>query len=52
MGWTVAVAAGLVKENWAAPVGAGFGPVHAPIPAPAALGLLALGGLVMARRRR
>lgn len=41
VGWDVNTNAAVVSENWAAPVGLGAGPVHAPVPEPGAL--LALG---------
>ncbi len=38
-------------EHWQAPVGTGFGPVHGPLPEPATLGLMLMGGLALLRRR-
>ncbi len=38
--------------GWELPVGTGFGPVHGPLPEPATLGLLLLGGLALLKRRR
>jgi len=53
VGFTVGTLTGAVKENWLAPVGMGFGPVHAPIPEPATMTVLAIGALgVLVRRRR
>jgi len=42
----------ILRENWDAAVGTGLGPVHGPLPEPATLTLLALGGLAVFRRRR
>ena len=43
-----------IRESWAAPVGAGAGPVHSPVPEPGSLlalssGLIALAGTVIRR---
>jgi hypothetical protein len=43
---------GPISEDWEEPVGMGTGPVHGPVPEPATLALMALGGLVLIRRRR
>ncbi len=52
VGWTVSPLANPSNENWSAPVGMGFGPVHGPLPEPAMLSLLVLGGPALMRRRR
>ena len=52
VGFLVENAGAVVKnENWEMPVGQGHGPVHGPIPEPATISLLVLGGLALLRRR-
>jgi len=53
VGWTAYIDGAMwLDENWTQPVGWGAGPVHGPVPEPATLSLLALGGLALIRRRR
>ena len=53
VGWTITLNSGTtIDEDWDQEVGWGSGPVHAPIPEPATLGLLAIGGFGVLKRRR